>query len=111
MSVLRPGYRVWAPGRQPDDVPPYKATLSVPTAFDRPRSFELVWRCAHKHSTQAKALLCAEKKAQVWVPDCSVCGSPCRFAETGWICTRRSCRSEWYPDHHPRFSDPADLRP
>lgn len=37
-------------------------------------------------------------------PRCSVCGAVCGWADDAWVCTRKSCGSEWYPDHGPQYA-------
>ena len=107
-SIAKPGYQVWKPGRQDDAVGPYRATLDTPRSKDRPRSTQRIWSCKHQHPTQAKALLCANKKLVTWVPPCAVCGAPCQWADTSWVCTRRSFGSEWDEDHDPMYGYPED---
>jgi hypothetical protein len=36
-------------------------------------------------------------------PVCPVCGARSRWVDDAWVCTRRSCGAEWYPD-------PTDVR-
>jgi hypothetical protein len=31
-------------------------------------------------------------------PVCPVCGARSRWVDDAWVCTRRSCGAEWYPD-------------
>lgn len=38
------------------------------------------------------------------VPKCGTCGAPCLPADDAWVCTRKSCGNEWYPDHGAEFS-------
>ncbi len=37
---------------------------------------------------------------------CSACGAKCRWSVNAWVCTRRSCGSEWYPDHGDHWAAP-----
>lgn len=43
-------------------------------------------------------------------PKCSVCGTKCMWVEDAWVCTRKSCGSEWYPDHGPEYAPPWEPR-
>ncbi len=43
-------------------------------------------------------------------PKCSVCGAACHWADDAWVCVRRSCGSEWYPDHGPEYAPPGGAR-
>lgn len=55
--------------------------------------------------TRRDLLLTNEIKASA-SPKCSVCSAPCINAMDGehWVCTRKSCGSEWSADFGPEYA-------
>jgi hypothetical protein len=39
-------------------------------------------------------------------PSCPVCGGRARWVDDAWVCTRRSCGAEWYPESEPEPENP-----
>lgn len=44
-------------------------------------------------------------------PKCAACGARCQNAGDGehWVCTRKSCGSEWNADHGPEYAMDDEL--